>query len=96
MLYEVITPVAAEIRPSSMPEAPAVANVPISVPEPIAIVMKNVTIGVAFLQVSLKPGSRLPHANPISRGMIVAINASIGTDANPVAPNATNESYNFV
>lgn len=39
-----ITAVAAEIRPSTIPDAPALIIVAISVFEPIEIVMKNVTI----------------------------------------------------
>lgn len=55
-----ITAVAAEIRPSTIPEAPAVRIVLTSVFAPIEIVIKNVTIGCAVAHAFLNPASRLP------------------------------------
>ena len=45
LITKKITAVAAEISPSTIPEAPAVRIVLISVFAPIEMVMKNVTIG---------------------------------------------------
>ena len=84
------TAVAAEISPSTIPDAPAFKIVFTSVLAPIEIVMKKVTIGCAALQALRKPLSKLPHTNPINRGMITAIRELIGILASPVAPSAIN------
>ena len=83
-----ITAVAAEISPSTIPEAPAVRIVLTSVFAPIEIVMKNVTIGCAVLHASRNPLSRFPQKNPISSGTNTAIRDLIGIFASPVAPSA--------
>ena len=83
-----ITAVAAEISPSTIPEAPAVRIVFTSVFAPIEIVIKKVTIGCAVLHASLNPLSRFPQMKPINRGTNTAIKDLIGIFASPVAPSA--------
>ena len=82
------TAVAAEIRPRTIPDAPAVKIVFTSVFAPIEIVIKKVTIGCAVLHASRKPLSRLPQTKPIRRGIRTAISDLIGILASPVAPRA--------
>ena len=83
------TAVAAEISPSTIPDAPAVRIVFTSVFAPIEIVMKKVTIGCAVAHAFLNPASRFPQINPIKIGIKVAIRDLIGIFASPVAPKAT-------
>lgn len=84
-----ITAVAAEIRPSTIPEAPAVRIVLTFVLASIEIVIKNVTIGCAVAHAFLNPASRLPQINPIRIGINVATRDLNGMDASHVAPRAT-------
>ena len=64
-----ITAVAAEIRPSTIPDAPALIIVAISVFEPIEIVMKNVTI--------IEPAIPFPAiSNAVPWSTVLLINGS--------------------
>ena len=89
MTKKKMTAVAAETRPRTIPEAPAVKMVFRSVFAPMEIVMKKVTIGCAVLQAALKWLSRLPQTKPTKIGMMTATKDINGMLARPVAPRAT-------